>query len=324
MGAHHDHSHGHSHAPSRGHAHGHGHHGHSHAPANFGHAFAIGTALNLAFVAVEAAFGIASGSVALLADAGHNLADVLGLLIAWAAAELSKVPASKRFTYGLGGSSILAALANAIFLFVAVGAIAWEAVRRLGAPPEIDARALIWVAAAGIVINGATALMFASGRKGDINIRGAFLHMALDALVSAGVVVAGIAIYYTRLEWIDPVVSLVVVAIILWSSWGLFRDSLGMALQAVPPGIDADKVSALLSGQPGVSRLHDLHIWPMSTTKSALTAHLVMPGGHPGDAFLHDLQHALEHEFRISHATFQIEVGDGNPCQLHSERRAHG
>lgn len=319
MGA--NHNHGHSH----GHDHGHGHgHGHSHAPASFGHAFAIGIALNTAFVAVEAAFGIAADSVALLADAGHNLSDVMGLLIAWGAAELSKRPASKRFTYGLGGSSILAALANAIFLFVAVGGIAWEATRRLGAPPEVDSRALIWVATAGILVNGATALMFVSGRKGDLNIRGAFLHMAVDALVSAGVVVAGILILYTGQRWIDPVVSLIVVAIILWGSWGLFKDSLGMAMQAVPPGIDADQVGAALTALPGVTRLHDLHIWPMSTTKSALTAHLVMPNGHPGDAFLHDLQHRLEHDFGIDHATVQIEVDDGSPCHLHNERLPHG
>ncbi|MGK6318136.1 cation diffusion facilitator family transporter [Sphingomonas sp. DT-204] len=313
MGAHHHHSQGHGHA-----------HGHGHAPASFGHAFAIGTALNLAFVVVEAAFGIAADSVALLADAGHNLSDVLGLLIAWAAAELSKRPASKRFTYGLGSSSILAALANATLLFVAVGAIAWEAVQRLGAPPQVDSRALIWVAAAGIVVNGATALMFARGRHGDINVKGAFLHMAVDAMVSAGVVVAGLLIAWTQQWWIDPAVSLTIVAIILWSTWGLFRDSLGMALQAVPPGIDSDRVATMIEGLPGVERIHDLHIWPMSTTRSALTVHLFMPGGHPGDAFLHDLQHRLEHDFGIGHATVQIEIDDGSPCHLHSERLAHG
>jgi cobalt-zinc-cadmium efflux system protein len=310
MGATHHHAHGH------GHAHGHSHgHGHSHAPANFGHAFAIGTALNLAFVAVEAAFGIAAGSVALLADAGHNLSDVLGLLIAWAAAELAKRPPSKRFTYGLGSSSILAALANAVLLLVAVGAIGWEAVRRLSDPPPVLPIALIWVAAAGIVVNGVTAALFASGRHGDLNIRGAFLHMVADAVVSAGVVVAGFLILWSGAAWIDPVVSLIIVAVILWSTWGLFRDSLGMALQAVPPGIDPDRVGALLSALPGVTRLHDLHIWPMSTTRSALTAHLVMPGGHPGDAFLHDLEHRLAHDFGIDHATVQIETGE-DVCHL--------
>ena len=302
---------GHHHSQSHSHDHGHGHH---HAPADFGHAFAIGTVLNLAFVAVEAAFGIASGSVALLADAGHNLSDVLGLLIAWGAATLAKRPASKRFTYGLGGSSILAALANASLLFIAVGAIAWEAVRRLSEPPAVEAIAIVWVAAAGIAVNGTTALMFMRGRHGDLNVRGAFLHMAADALVSAGVVVAGLTIMATGATWIDPFVSLAIVAVILWSTWGLFRDSLGMALQGVPPGIDADAVSALMASLPGVERVHDLHIWPMSTTRSALTAHLVMPGGHPGDAFLTDLQHRLEHDHGIGHATVQVELGD---CRIH-------
>jgi cobalt-zinc-cadmium efflux system protein len=308
MGAHHGHDH----------SHGHGHgHGHSHAPADFGHAFAIGTALNLAFVAVEAAFGIAADSVALLADAGHNLSDVLGLLIAWGAATLAKRPASGRFTYGLKSSSILAALANAILLLVAVGAILWETIRRLADPPPVMADALIWVAAAGIVVNGATALLFLRGRDGDLNVRGAFLHMTVDALVSAGVVVAGLVILWTGLTWIDPVVSLVIVAVILGGTWHLFRDSLGMALNAVPPGIEPGEVSAALAALPGVERVHDLHIWPMSTTESALTAHLVMPGGHPGDAFLTELQHRLDHDFGIGHATVQIEIGaDG--CAVHA------
>ncbi len=310
MGAHHDHPSGH------GHSHGHGH-GHSHAPADFGHAFAIGTALNLAFVVVEAAFGIAAGSVALLADAGHNLSDVLGLLIAWGAATLAKRPASERFTYGLKSSSILAALANAILLLVAVGAILLETVQRLSDPPPVLAGALIWVAAAGIVVNGATALLFMRGRDGDLNVRGAFLHMAVDALVSAGVVVAGLLILWTGQSWIDPVVSLVIVAVILVGTWGLFRDSLGMALNGVPRGIDPARVATVLAELPGVARVHDLHIWAMSTTENALTAHLVMPAGHPGDAFLTNLQHRLDHDFGIDHATVQIEVGtDG--CAVHS------
>ncbi len=300
------------------HSHGAGHgHDHGHAPADFGHAFAIGTALNLAYVAVEAAFGIAAGSVALLADAGHNLSDVLGLLIAWGAASLAKRPASQRFTYGLKSSSILAALANAILLLVAVGAILWETLRRLGDPPAVQGQVLIWVAAGGIIVNTATALMFMRGRHGDLNIRGAFLHMAADALVSAGVVIAGVLILWTGRTWIDPVVSLVIVAVILWSTWGLFRDSLGMALHAVPPGIDAAAVSTSLSDLPGVARLHDLHIWPMSTTENALTAHLVMPDGHPGDAFLRKLQQRLAHDFGIGHATLQIEIGDED-CATHS------
>ncbi|WP_294336170.1 cation diffusion facilitator family transporter [uncultured Sphingomonas sp.] len=309
-GHHHDHGHGHGH----GHHHG---HGHSHAPADFGRAFAIGTALNLGFVIVEAAFGLWADSVALLADAGHNLSDVLGLLIAWGAATLAKRPASERYTYGLKSSSILAALANAVLLMVAVGAILLETLQRLGSPPPVQGMTMVWVAAAGIAINLGTAMLFARGRHGDINIRGAYLHMAADAAVSAGVVVAGLVILGTGWVWIDPLVSLVIVAVILWSSWGLLRDSLGMALLAVPPGIDPAKVSAYLSGLPGVVRVHDLHIWPMSTTESALTAHLTMPGGHPGDAFLTDLQHRLDHDFGIGHATVQIEVGQDG-CAVHA------
>ncbi|MES2339752.1 MAG: cation diffusion facilitator family transporter [Pseudomonadota bacterium] len=297
------------------HDHGHGH-GHSHAPKDFGRAFAIGTALNLAFVVVEAGFGIAADSVALLADAGHNLSDVLGLLIAWGAATLAKRPASQRYTYGLKSSSILAALANAMLLFVAVGAILLETVQRLGDPPPVQGMTMVWVAAVGIAVNTATALLFARGRHSDINIRGAYLHMAADALVSAGVVVAGLVILSTGFVWIDPLVSLVIVAVILGGTWGLFKDSLGMALNAVPPGIDPAKVSALIEGLPGVARLHDLHIWPMSTTENALTAHIVMPGGHPGDAFLTELQHRLDHDFGIGHATVQIEVGTQG-CAVH-------
>lgn len=302
MGAHHGHHH-------------HDHHGHHHhVPADFGRAFAIGTALNIAFVVVEAGFGFAAGSVALLADAGHNLSDVLGLLVAWGAATLAKRPASGRFTYGLKSSSILAALANGVLLLVAVGAILWEAVRRLADPPPVQAGALIWVAAAGIVVNTATALLFARGRHGDLNIRGAYLHMAADALVSAGVVIAGLVILATGWRWVDPVVSLVIVAVILLGTTGLLRDALTMALQAVPPNIDPDAVRTMLAGLPGVEWVHDLHIWPMSTTENALTAHLVMPGGHPGDAFLADVQHRLAHDHNIGHATLQIELADAGPC----------
>lgn len=311
-------SHNHSHA---GHAHSHG--GHSHAPADFGRAFAIGTALNLAFVAVEGAAGILTGSMALLADAGHNLSDVLGLLIAWGGASLAKRPASRRFTYGLASSTILAALANAVLLLVAVGAIALEAVQRFRDPPPVEGVTVMIVAGIGILINAATALMFMRGRDSDINIRGAYLHMAADAGVSAGVVLGGGLILLTGASWIDPAISLVIVAVILWSTWGLLRDSVTMALHAVPAGIDPDKVDAMLAGLPGVTRVHDLHIWPMSTTEVALTAHLVIPAGHPGDAFLHDAEHRLAHEFRIGHATLQIEVGDGDPCHLHDGHR-HG
>ena len=314
MGGHHHHGHG------SGHGHHHGH-GHAHAPADFGRAFAIGTALNIVFVAVEAGFGFAADSVALLADAGHNLSDVLGLLIAWGAATLAKRPASGRYTYGLKSSSILAALANAVLLLVAVGAILLETLQRLNDPPPVVAGTLIWVAAAGIVVNTATALLFLRGRHGDLNVRGAFLHMAADALVSAGVVIAGLLILATGFSWIDPVVSLAIVAVILWSTWDLFRDSLGLALQAVPKGIDPAKVASVLAALPGVARVHDLHIWAMSTSENALTAHLVMPAGHPGNAFLADLQHRLEHDHGIGHATVQIEVGDDDHCSL---RHDHG
>jgi len=261
--------------------------------------------------------------MALLADAGHNLSDVLGLLIAWGGAELAKRPASPRFTYGLRGSSILAALANAVLLFVAVGAILLEAIQRLSAPRDVPGATVMLVAGIGIVVNLATALLFARGRGGDVNIRGAYLHMAADAAVSAGVVIAGGLILITGATWIDPVISLVIVGVILWSTWGLFTESLTMALQAVPKGIDADAVHAALRALPGVARVHDLHIWPMSTTEAALTAHLVIPGGHPGDAFLAEVQHRLAHDFRIDHTTLQIELGDGAECRMHGSGRAH-
>jgi cobalt-zinc-cadmium efflux system protein len=309
---------GHDHANhDHGHRHAHGHHhGHSHAPADFGRAFAIGTALNLLFVVIEGGAGFLTNSVALLADAGHNLSDVLGLLIAWGGAELAKRPTSKRFTYGLRGSSILAALFNALVLLVAVGAIALEAFRRLSDPQPIEAGPVMLVAAIGIAINLGTAMLFASGRKGDVNIRGAFLHMAADAAVSAGVVIAGALYLWSGAAWIDPAVSLLVVAVILWSTWGLLKESTVLALQAVPPGIDPDKVAATLEALPGVARLHDLHIWPMSTTETALTAHLVMPGGHPGDAFLASTQHRLAHDFGIGHATLQIELSEAADCGM--------
>jgi cobalt-zinc-cadmium efflux system protein len=300
----------------------HDHDHHSHGPADFGRAFAIGTILNLGFVVVEGAAGFLTDSVALLADAGHNLSDVLGLLVAWGGAELAKRPVSKRFTYGLRGSSILAALTNSVLLLVAVGAIGWEAIQRFADPPAIQGGTVMIVAAIGIVVNLGTAMLFARGRKGDINIRGAYLHMAADAAVSAGVVIGGGLILLTGAGWIDPAISLAIVVVILWSAWGLARESLTLVLQAVPQGIDAEAVERALTGLPGVARVHDLHIWPMSTTEAALTAHLVMPGGHPGDAFLMDLQHRLAHDFRIDHTTVQIELGEGAECRMHG--RAHG
>jgi len=305
MAGHHAHAH-----------HGHNHSGHNHAPADFGRAFAIGISLNILFVAVEATYGFLSDSMALLADAGHNLSDVLGLAVAWAGAVLAKRPPSGRYTYGLRGSTILAALANALLLMVAVGAIVLEAVERLAAPPAVEGGTMIAVAAVGVVINLATALLFARGRKGDINIRGAYLHMAADAGVSAGVVVAGIAILLTGAEWIDPVLSLVVAAFIFWSSWSLMKEAVAMSLGAVPAGIEPAAVEGELAALPGVAAVHDLHIWPMSTTETVMTAHLVMPGGHPGDAFFHEVQHLMEERFGIGHVTLQIELSVDSRCHM--------
>lgn len=297
---------GHNHAHHHGHSHD---HGHAHAPADFGRAFAIGIALNIGFVAAEAVAGFVTGSMALLADAGHNLSDVLGLIIAWGAATLAKKPATKRFTYGLRGSTILAAMINALLLLVAIGAIAMEAAQRLARPEPVAGGTVMIVAAIGILVNGGTALLFMAGRKNDLNIRGAYLHMVADAAVSAGVVIAGALILFTGASWIDPVVSVGICLVIFWGTWGLLRDSVTMSLAGVPDGIDRDKVEVELLLSPGVTRVHDLHIWPMSTSDVALTAHLLVPSGHPGDAFLEELTHRLEHKFGIRHATIQIETG---------------
>jgi cobalt-zinc-cadmium efflux system protein len=299
-------------------------HNHNHPDrTSHGRAFAIGVALNTLFVAIEAGFGFVSGSMALVADAGHNLSDVLGLAMAWGASLMATQPASARFTYGYKSSSILAALANAGLLLVAVGAILIETLRRFVVSAPVEGRTMILVAAAGIAVNGFTALLFVKGRKADLNIRGAFLHMAADALVSVGVVLAGLLILLTGKTWIDPITSLAIVAVIGWGSWGLLRDSVKMALHAVPDGIDEAKVRAYLAGLPGVGAVHDLHIWPMSTTETALTAHLVMPGGHPGDAALHEIAHELDHQFGIHHATVQVETGEGEciECGEHHDEQ---
>jgi cobalt-zinc-cadmium efflux system protein len=305
----HDESHRHG-----GHDHAHGG-GLGHAPASFGGAFALGVALNLGFVVVESVYGISSNSVALLADAGHNASDVLSLTVAWLASELAKRPPTVRFTYGLRGSSILAALFNAMFLMMTVGAISWEAIRRLGAQEPVAGKTVMIVAAVGIVVNGVTAWMFAGG-KGDINLRAAFVHMASDALVAAGVVVAGFVILLTGKVWLDPVVSLAVNAVIVVGAWGLLRDSLGMAMAAAPSAVDPAEVRAFLVGRPGVESVHDLHIWPMSTTEVAFTCHLVMPEGHPGDAFLRQLAEDLARRFGIAHSTTQIEIEPDTACAL--------
>jgi cobalt-zinc-cadmium efflux system protein len=282
-------------------------HGHSHAPADFSRAFAIGIALNLTFVAIEVIYGIYGHSVALLSDAGHNLGDVLGLAVAWGATVLARRPPTPRYTYGLGGTSILAALFNALFLLIAVGAISWEAIIRLMNPAPVAGDIVMIVAAIGIVINGATALLFASGRKGDLNIRGAFLHMLADAVIAAGVLVTGLLIKLTGAAWLDPIASLVVNAVIVWGTWTLLRDSLAMSLAAVPPSIQPDEVRRFLENLPGVARLHDLHIWAMSTSETALSGHLVMPEGRGGDAFLTRTCAELNRRFGICHVTLQIE-----------------
>jgi cobalt-zinc-cadmium efflux system protein len=302
-GTDHDHDHGHDHA-------------HAHAPADFGAAFAVGIGLNVGFVAIEAGYGLIAHSLALLSDAGHNLGDVLGLAAAWLASVLVRRAPTERFTYGLRGSSILAALFNAVFLLVTVGAISWEAIQRLADPGPVAEKTVMAVAAIGIVINGVTAWLFASGAKEDINLRGAFLHMASDALVSVGVVLAGLVILLTGWTWLDPLTSLVINGVIVAGTWGLLRDSLGMSMAAVPAGVDPARVLAFLSGRPGVTAVHDLHVWPMSTTETALTCHLVMPAGHPGDAFLHELSADLAARFRIGHPTIQIEIDPDAACAL--------
>jgi cobalt-zinc-cadmium efflux system protein len=301
---------GHRHAHGAGHAHAHGH-AHVHAPASFGRAFAIGTALNLGFVAVEAIFGVMANSVALLADAGHNLSDVLGLLLAWGAAWLSARLPTRHRTYGYKKSSVLASLINAVVLLIAVGAIAWEAARRLASPEPVEGGIVLWVAAIGIVVNGVTAWLFMAGRHADINIRGAFLHMAADAAVSLGVVVAALVIGWTGWLWLDPAVSLAIVAVITVGTWGLLRGSLNMAMDAVPDGLDPSRVREHLEETRGVREIHDLHIWAMSTTETALTCHLVMPGGHPSDDEMACIVRSLHDEFGIAHATLQVETGAG-------------
>lgn len=311
----------HQHADHRhGHAHAHSHARHAHTAPDYGRAFVIGIGLNLAYVTAEAIFGVIAGSLALLADAGHNLGDVLGLALSWGAAMLSRRQPNQRFTYGFRSSSILAALANAAILLVVTGGIAWEALGRLSQPVPVAGGIVAWVAAVGILVNGGTALLFARGRSRDLNIKSAFLHMAADALVTAGVVVTGIAVALTGLAWLDPAVSLLVSMVIVYGTWDLLRDSMRLALDAVPGGIDPMAVRTHLAVLPGVTQVHDLHIWGMSTTETALTCHLVMPGGHPGDAALVHIARELETRFGIHHATIQIELGDSDEvCALTPE-----
>jgi cobalt-zinc-cadmium efflux system protein len=285
-------------------------HGHPHAPPNNDLAFALGIVLNVGFVAVEFGYGIAANSLALISDAAHNLGDVFGLLIAWAAIRLGRSLPTRRHTYGLRRSSILAALANAVILLVAVGGIVWEAVGRIAHPETVQGGTIIWVAAAGVVINTASALLFMAGRKKDLNVQGAFLHMAGDAAVSLAVVAIGVGIYLTGWIWLDPAISILIGVVIVWGTWGLLRESINLAMDAVPAGVDPHAVEAYLAGLRGVATVHDLHIWAMSTTEVALTAHLVMAQLPPDDRFLGGVCDELRHRFAIGHVTIQLEHGD--------------
>jgi cobalt-zinc-cadmium efflux system protein len=289
---------------------------HPRAAIDFGAAFAIGTVLNIAYIIVQVVFGIMAHSLALLADAGHNFGDVLGLLLAWGASHLARTRPTPRRTYGLGRSSILAAIANAVLLLIAVGGITWEAIRRFGSPGEVGGRTVMIVAAIGVVINGATAMFFFAGRKRDLNIRGAFLHMASDAAVSARVVLAAVIIIFSGWHWIDPATSLAINAVIIWGTWSLLRDSMAMALDLVPPNLDPTAVRQYLETRSGITAVHDLHIWSLSTTEIALSAHLVKPDAASDDETLTRICDDLACRFDIRHITIQFERGDAaHPCR---------
>jgi cobalt-zinc-cadmium efflux system protein len=310
---HHDHDHGHHH--------GHGHHHHHHHPAPDGssRAFALAVGLNALFVVIEFAYGFIANSTALMADAGHNLSDVLGLLLAWGAAVLAKSAPNGRYTYGLRSSSILAALGNSLLLMVACGAIALEAVQRFSQPAPVAGTTVSIVAAIGVLVNGFSAWLFMAGSKDDLNVRGAYQHMAADAAISLGVVVSGLAIMYTGWTWLDPLVSLAIVLMILAGTWSLLRESVQLMMAAVPAGVDAERVSQFLVERPGVSEVHDMHIWAISTTENALTAHVVMPGGYPGDKVIDEMVDQLRSDFSIHHCTLQVEEGTtDHGCVLHA------
>lgn len=281
-------------------------------PTDFGKAFAWSVGVNTAFVAIEFVYGFLANSTALMADAGHNLSDVLGLLLAWAASELAKREPDRKFTYGLRGTSILAATANAALLLVACGAIAWEALQRFWSPSPVAGNTVMIVAAIGILVNGFSAWLFMRGSKNDLNIRGAYLHMAADAAVSLGVVVAGLVMTITGWQWLDPAVSLVIVVVIVYGTWDLLGESLQLSVHAVPQKVNLKNIEAYLRALPGVSSIHDLHVWGISTTENALTVHLVTPSGYPGDEFMDSVTHTLEHDHGIHHSTLQVEMGTTN------------
>ena len=298
-------------------------HNHSHAPTDFGRAFAFGTVLNLLFILIEAGYGIMAGSLSLVADAGHNMTDVMTLLLAWGASAAAKRLATARHTYGFKKATILASLLSAILLYLAVGVIIWEAVARLRSPVAVNGGMVMAIAGLGVVINTATALLFVSGRNDDLNIKGAFLHMAADAVVSLGVVGAGFAIRATGWNWLDPGVSLIIAVIIIIAGWGLLKESLHLAMGGTPAQIDPEAVRDFLSQLPGVALVHDLHIWAAGTTENVLSAHLVMPDGGTDD-FLHDAARCLRDDFGIQHTTLQIERQNDNGACYVCSRQGNG
>ena len=307
----HDHSHDHSHHS----------HGHDHTPDHFGGAFAIATALNLALVIGQVWYGLAANSLALLADAGHNFGDVMGLVLAWGAIVIANWRPSNRFTFRMHAASILAAFANGVILLLATGAIAWEAIRRFSEPQPVASTTVMVVAALAVVVNGASAWLLSRGDKNDINVRGAFLHMLADAGVSVAVIVAALGIRLTGWQWLDPAASLLISAVILWGTWGLLRESIRLTLNAAPREIDPHDVRQYLASLPQVAGVHDLHIWAMSTKETALSCHLVTPQGHPGDDFLKQVAHELDRRFEICHATIQIELKPDD-CTLRCDHAA--
>lgn len=302
---------------------GHSHHHHHEPRRTYGTAFAIGVSLNLAFVVVEAVYGTVAHSMALVADACHNLGDVLGLALAWGAATLARRLPSSRRTYGLRGTTIMASLVNALVLLFVTGGIAWESFKRIFEPERVSGATVIVVALVGVLVNGASAVLFMSGRKRDLNVRSAFVHLASDAGLALGVAVSGVVMMVTDLRWLDPVVSIALSLLIFGTTLSILRASLNLALAAVPEGVDPERVKAFLLGRPGVAEVHDLHIWALSTTETALTAHLVMPDGPAAPRFNQDTAEALHHEFDIDHATIQVDCGEPVPCSLAVDRPAH-